>query len=69
MDGLGGHYAKWNKSERETNSVLYHLYVASKIYNRLVNIRKTKIHRYREDKNNGYLWGDGRRRSKTGMED
>ena len=27
MDGLGGYYAKWNKSDRQTNAVWYHLYV------------------------------------------
>ena len=42
MDGLGEHYAKWNKSlislsimlsqirQRKTNTVWYHLYVESK---------------------------------------
>ena len=39
MDGLGGHYSKWNKSEK-TNTVWYHLYVESKKYNKLVNITK-----------------------------
>ena len=29
MDGLEGHYDKWNK-QRKTNSVRYHLYVESK---------------------------------------
>ena len=32
MDGFGGYYAKWNKSdkERQINTVWYHLYVESK---------------------------------------
>ena len=38
MDGLGGYNAKWNKSERKTNTVWYHLYVESKKYNKLVKI-------------------------------
>ena len=25
IDGLGGYYAKWNKSDRKTNTVWYHL--------------------------------------------
>ena len=49
MDGFGGHYAKWNKSDRE-RQVLYDItYVKSKIYNKLVNITKKKqTHRYRK---------------------
>ena len=36
-------------SQRKTNTVLYHLYEESKIYNKLVNITKMKqTHRYRE---------------------
>ena len=38
MDGLGGHYAKWTKSDK--NTVWCHLYVESKKYNKLVNITK-----------------------------
>ena len=30
MDGLGGYYAKWNKSDRKINVVWHHLYVESK---------------------------------------
>ena len=30
MDGLGGYYAKWFKSDRKTNAIWYHLYVESK---------------------------------------
>ena len=45
MDGLGGHYAKWSKSEKEK----YPLYVESKKYFKLVNITKKKqTHKYRE---------------------
>ena len=42
MDGRGGHYAKWNKSERERHVVWYHLYVESKKCNKLVNKTKNK---------------------------
>ena len=60
MDGLGGHYAKWNKSDRETNTVWYHLHVKSKKYNKLVTITKRKqTHRYREQIS-GYQWWKGR---------
>ena len=30
MDGPRGCYAKWNKSDRETKTVWFHLYVESK---------------------------------------
>ena len=29
MDGLGRYYAKWNKSDRKTNTVWSYLYVES----------------------------------------
>ena len=59
MDGLGEHYAKWNKSDRKTNTIWYHLYVESKKYNKLVNITKKKqTHRYREQ-TSSYQWGEG----------
>ena len=47
MDGLGGHYAKWNKSDRE-RQILYDVtYMCNK--KKLVNITKKKqTHRYRE---------------------
>ena len=38
MDGLGEHYAKWNK----LNAVWYYLYVEPKNHNKLVNITKKK---------------------------
>ena len=49
MDGLGRHYAKCNKSDRE-RQILYDItYAESKKYNKLVNITKKKqTHRYRE---------------------
>jgi len=34
--------------QRRTNAVLYHLYVKSKKYNKLVNVAKKLTHRYRE---------------------
>ena len=41
-------------SQTKTNTVWYHLYVESKIYNKLVNIiRKKQTHRYR-GKTSGY---------------
>ena len=33
-----GYYAKWNKSDRKTNTIWYHLYAESKKYDKLVNI-------------------------------
>ena len=40
-DGFQGHYAKWDKSDRE-RQILYYLYVESKKYNKLVNMTKKK---------------------------
>jgi len=52
VDGLGGSYAKWNKSNRE-RQILYNLtYVWNlKIYNRLVNITTTKENRLKDTEN------------------
>ena len=59
MDVLGGHYAKWNKSDRE-RQILYHLYVESKKYDKLVSLtEKKQTHRYREQMR-GYQCGEGR---------
>ena len=54
--GLGGHYAKWNKSDRNIRMAWYHLYVESKKYNKLVNITK-KQQTHREQ--NCYQCGEG----------
>ena len=55
MDGPGGHYAKWNKSDRE-KQILYDttLYVESKIYNKVVNLSKKK-QTYRYKRTNWWL--------------
>ena len=54
MSHLGEHYANWNKSE--INTELYHSYVESKKYNKLVTITKKKqIDRYKE-LTFGYQW-------------
>ena len=58
MDGLGRHYAKWSKSDRE-RQILYDItYMWNpKKYNKLVNITKMKqTHRYREQ-TSGYQSG------------
>ena len=58
MDELGGHYAKWNKSEKDKYRMISH--VATKKYNKLVKIMKKKqTHRYREQ-TSGYQWGEER---------
>ena len=58
IDGLGGHYAKWNKSNGEgqiLNDITY-IYGILKIY-KLVNITKEKpTHKYREQ-TSGYSGG------------
>ena len=57
MDGLGGHYVKQNKADRERQILYYITYVWNQNYNKLVNITKKKeTHRYREQ-TSGYQWG------------
>ena len=71
IDGLGGHYAKWNKSDGE-RQILYnitHMYNLKK-YNKLVNITKKKqTHRYRKQ-TSSYQWeerrGEGQNRHSVG---
>ena len=59
MDGLGGHYVKQNKADRERQILYYITYVWNQNYNKLVNITKKKeTHRYREQ-TSGYQWGEG----------
>ena len=43
MDGRGGCYTKWNKSEKDI--IGYHLYVESKKYSKLANVTKTDTQR------------------------
>ena len=40
MDGLGRNYTKWNKWDRNTDTVRYHSYVECKKHNKLVNVTK-----------------------------
>ena len=63
MDGLGGYYAKWNKSDGERQILLwYHLYVESKKYKQLVNkTKKKQTHRYRKQ-TSGSQWREARGR-------
>ena len=59
MDGLGGYYAKWNKSDRE-RQILYDIIYVWNIKNKLVNItEKKQTHRYREQ-TSGYQRGEVR---------
>ena len=52
MDGPGGYYTKWNKSDRKTSTVWYLLYVESK----LVNITKKKQTHGCREQTSGYQW-------------
>ena len=47
MDGVGGHYAKWNKSEKNKYYMII-TYIWNKKYNKLGNI--TKKNRLRDNK-------------------
>ena len=42
MDGLGGPYAQWNKSDRKRN-ILYDNICEIKKYHKLVNIKKKEV--------------------------
>ena len=69
MDGLGGHYTKWNKSGRE-RQILYDItYMWNlKKYNKLVNLTTTttkKKQTYRDkeqisgnQRKGGEIWGE-----------
>ena len=48
MDGLRGHYARWNKADKD-KIVWYHIYIKSKKCNKLVN--KTKRSRLTNTEN------------------
>ena len=50
MDALGGHYAKWNKSNRGGEWCIISLICGIfKQYSKLVNITKKQTHRYRDE--------------------
>ena len=59
MDGLQGHYAKWNKSDRERHTAWSHLHVEPKTDQPTnqpnIETNKQKAHRYR--KQTGDCWG------------
>ena len=61
MDGVGWHYAKWNKSDRERQILYAIIFMWNlKNNNKLANITKKKqIHRHREQ-TSGYQWGEKR---------
>ena len=65
MGGLGGHYAKCNKSDSERQILCNITYMWNlKKYNKLVKITKKKqSHRYREQ-TSGYQWGAGKWKGK-----
>ena len=43
MDGPGHYYVKWNKSQRNINTVWFHLYVESNEQNKLTNKIETNL--------------------------
>ena len=49
MDGPGRHYAKWNKSEREANTICSQLQVESKQTNKQTTQQTHKETRFREN--------------------
>ena len=62
MKRHGGHHSKWNKSDRERQTLYDITYIWNLKYNKLVNITKKKhTHRYREQTSH-YQWGEERGR-------
>ena len=57
MDGLKGHYAKWNKLDREKQTI-YQLYVEFGKLSKLVNITKSSRVTNIENKLPGVTSGD-----------
>ena len=57
MDVLGGHYAKWDKSEKDKYFMLW--LVCGIEQNKLANITKKQTHKYREQFS-GYQWREER---------
>ena len=64
MDGLRGHDVKWNKSDREKQTI-YHLYVESRKHNKLVNITKSSRVTNIENKLPGVTSGERKRGGAT----
>ena len=68
MDGLGGYYAQWNKSDRERQIPYDITYMWNPKYNKLVNVTKKKqTHRYR-GQTSSYQGGEERRSIKGAEE-
>ena len=62
IDGLGGYYARWNKSDRKKQILHNITYIKSKKHNKLVNIiKKKQTHRYRQQ-TSCYHWVQVRRK-------
>ena len=61
MDGLGGHCAKWNKSDKERqilNDITYMWNL--KKYNKLVNITEKEVYSPYKEQINDYQWVQGK---------
>ena len=67
MDGLGRHYAKWDKSDGKTNTVLYHLMFVWYIKNTTSECNKNEIRL--TDIENKLLVGRGKREKVRSMGD
>ena len=48
MNGPRDYHTKWSQTERETNTIRYHLYVESKILQKLTYLQKKEIHSHRK---------------------
>ena len=61
MDGLGRYQGKWNKSDRERQTLYDITYGESKNRKKLVNITKKRLTDI-EKKTGGYQWWEGKYR-------
>ena len=63
MDGLGEHYAKWSKSDRERQILYDFTYMWNLKNNKWANItRQKQTYRYREQKGGCHRGGEKRNR-------
>ena len=66
MDGLGGHYDKWNKSDRE-RQILYDITYMWNLENTTNQwIKQKRSWLTHKEQTSGYQWGEGRGRSNIG---
>jgi len=66
MDGLGGYYAKWNKTEKDQRCMISCIRRIEELQQTSEYNKKQPTHRYREQ-TSGYQRGEGGQRGKIGV--